>query len=92
MAKNAAPKDDNRAADGKVRFASKYPNLRVCIDKPTCETMPGNRYRWVGGKSILFERGTYATSDPAEIAALRAAKGYGRLFQELSAEQLAKSA
>lgn len=84
--------DDNSAADGKVRFASKFPRLRVCIEKPTCENMPGGRYRWVGGKTIEFQNGTYATADPDEVRALRSAKGYGRLFQELSAEQLAKSA
>lgn len=85
-------KDDNSAPDGKVRFGSKFPTLRVCIEKPICENMPGGRFRWVGGRTVEFHNGTYATSDPNEIEQLRAAKGYGKMFQELNAEQLAKSA
>ncbi len=90
MVKNT--KDDNSTADGKVRFASKYPNLRICLEKPECEPIPGGRFRWGGGRRIEFHNGTYATSDPKEIELLRKAKGYGRMFQELNAEQLAKSA
>lgn len=81
-------RNDNAGADGRTRFASKYPRLRICLEKPVCEAIPGGRFRWGGGKRIEFHNGTYATSDPAEVAALRRCKSYGSMFQEIDAGKL----